>query len=173
MRGPVIGKTMLHGYAGSYARQPDMVVDTHPLEGDEGLRFGDAVVYGTSGAVKPLGAEGTAEAFLGVAVKEIKSTTDYLNQNEGRYQPDEAVPVMKRGCVNVICQSGTPKPGGKVYIRTKANPAKPNAVVGGFEAAEDQGDTVTYTELLTNVQWKGTSDANGVAELCILTRNNA
>ena len=73
----------------------------------------------------------------------------------------------------MICQSGIPGPGGKVYIRTKVNPEKPNAVVGGFEAAEDQRGEVTYTELLTNAQWKGTSDANGVAELCILTRNNA
>lgn len=71
MRGLVIGKSMLHGYAGSYARQPDMVVDTHPLEGDEGLRFGDAVVYGTAGAVKPFGAEGTAEAFLGLSLIHI------------------------------------------------------------------------------------------------------
>lgn len=173
MRGQVIGKTMPHGYAGSYARQPDMVVDTHPLEGDDGLRFGAAVIYGTAGAVKPFGASGTAAAFLGVAVSEIKSTTNYLNQNEGCYQPAEAVPVMKRGCVNVICQAGTPGPGGKVYIRIKANPAKPKAAVGGFEAAEDKTDTVTYTELLTNTQWKGTADANGVAELCILTRNHA
>ena len=173
MRGPVIGKTMLHGYAGSYARQPDMVADTHPLEGEEALRFGDAVIYGTAGAVRPFGAEGTADTFLGVAVKEIKSTTDFLNQNEGKYQPGEAVPVMKRGCVNVICQSGIPGPGGKVYIRIKANPAKPNAVVGGFEAADDTAGGDTYMVLLTNVQWKGTSDANGVAELCILTRNQA
>ena len=33
MKGQVIGKTMLHGYAGSYSRQPDMIVDSHPLEG--------------------------------------------------------------------------------------------------------------------------------------------
>lgn len=32
MKGQVIGKTMLHGYAGSYSRQPDMVVDTHRTE---------------------------------------------------------------------------------------------------------------------------------------------
>lgn len=173
MRGQVIGKTMPYGYAGSYARQPDMVVDTHPLEGDTDLKFGAAVIYGTAGAVKPFGETGTAAAFLGVAVREVKSTTNYLNQNEGLYQPKEAVPVMKRGCVNVICQSGTPGPGGKVYIRIKANPAKPKAVVGGFEAAEDKAESVTYTELLTNAQWKGTADANGVAELCILTRNHA
>ena len=31
MKGQVIGKNMTHGYAGDYARQPDMIVDTHPL----------------------------------------------------------------------------------------------------------------------------------------------
>ena len=33
MKGQVIGKNMTHGYAGDYARQPDMIVDTHPLGG--------------------------------------------------------------------------------------------------------------------------------------------
>ena len=173
MRGMVIGKNMPHGYAGSYARQPDMIVDTHPLEGDTELRFGDAVVYGTAGAVKPFGETGTASMFLGVAVREIKAATDYFNQNEGKYQPGEAVPVLKRGCVNVICQAGTPAPNGNVYVRIKANAARPNAIVGGFEAAEDKTDGESCTELLTNAQWKGTADGNGVAELCILTRNNA
>ena len=32
MKGQVIGKTMPHGYAGSYSRQADMIVDTHPCE---------------------------------------------------------------------------------------------------------------------------------------------
>ena len=45
----------------------------------------------------------------------------------------------------------------------------PNAVVGGFEAAEDTTNSVK----LSNVQWKGTADANGVAELRILTIQNA
>ena len=47
MRGQTIGKTMPHGYAGSYSRQPDMIVDSHPLEGDAAVVFGQAVVYGT------------------------------------------------------------------------------------------------------------------------------
>lgn len=169
MKGQTIGKNMQHGYAGSFSRQPDSIIDTHPLGGSAALAFGAPVVYGTAGAVEPFGATGTAVTFLGVAVREIKSATDYLNQNTGSYQPKEAVPVMKRGCVNVICQDGTPAPGGTVYIRTVANESKPNAVVGGFEAAEDTGKNVA----LTNAQWKGAADANGVAELCILTRNNA
>lgn len=169
MRGQTIGKTMPYGYAGSYSRQPDMVVDTHPLEGDATVRFGQALVYGTAGAVLPFGASNTAAQFVGVAAREIKSATDYWAQNEGSYRPGEAVPVLKRGRINVICQQGTPVIGGKVYVRVKANATYPNAVIGGFEAAADASNTVE----LANVQWRGDSDANGVAELAILTMNHA
>lgn len=169
MRGQVIGKTMPHGYAGSYARQPDMVVDTAPLAGTESVPFGAALVMGDNGEAKRWGESSTAEQFYGVAVREVKSALDFLNQNEGGYRPGEAVPVMKRGCVNVICQAGTPVAGGKVYVRTKANAAKQNAVVGGFEAAADEGNNVA----LLNAQWKGMADSNGVAEMRLLTINNA
>lgn len=59
--------------------------------------------------------------------------------------------------------------GGKVYVRTVKNESYPNAAVGGFEAAEDTGKNVE----LTNAQWKGSADANGVAEMRILTILNA
>ncbi len=169
MRGQTIGRTMPHGYAGSYARQPDMVVDTHPLEGTGEVLFGAPLAVGTSGAAKAWAADSTAASFLGVAVREVKSAMDYLDQNAGAYRPGEAVPVMKRGCVNVICQSGTPAPGGKVYVRIGTNTAKPKLAIGGFEAAADTGESVSYTTELTNCRWKGTADANGVAELRILT----
>ena len=45
----------------------------------------------------------------------------------------------------------------------------PNAKVGGFEAEEGTTNTVE----LTNAQWRGSADANGVAELSILTMINA
>lgn len=169
MKGQVISRTMQHGYAGSYARQPDMVIDSEPLGGDRDVPFGAPVVMGANGAAMAWAEDSTAEKFWGVAVREVKSSLDFLNQNEGVYRPGEAIPVMKRGCVNVICQAGTPVPGGTVYIRTKADKAKPNAVVGGFEATADAGNNAA----LTNVQWKGTADSNGVAELRILTILNA
>lgn len=169
MRGQVIGKTMPHGYAGSYARQPDMVVDTAPLGGTESVAFGAPVIMGTNGTAKAWTGESAPGDFWGVAVREVKSAVDYMDQNKGSYHPGEAVPVMKRGCVNVICQSGTPVPGGTVYVRTKANAAKPNVVIGGFEAAADSENSVA----LTNAKWRGTADSNGVAELRILTINNA
>ena len=101
---------------------------------------------------------------MGVAVREVKSALNYLNQNVGSYAQYDAVPVIKRGCVNVICQRGTAAIDGDVYLRITANASYPTAVVGGFEASADSTNTVK----LTNVKWKGAADANGVAEIRIL-----
>lgn len=164
-----IGKTMPHGFAGSYSRQPDTIIDTHPLAGSANIAFGLAVVPGTAGAVAPVSGTTTAAQFLGIALRETKSAVNYLNQSEGAYVPGDAVPVLKRGCANVICQNGTPAFDGAVYLRIAANSSYPNAVVGGFEAAADGANSVQ----LTNVKWKGTADANGVAEVRILTTLHA
>lgn len=163
----VIGKTMPHGYAGSYARQPDMIVNTRPAGGTEQIVFGAPLVYDANGAVVPMGAGGTADQFVGVASREIKSALNYLDQNVGAYAPGEAVPVFQRGCINVKCQNGTPKLGDDVYVRVTANASIPTAVVGGFEAVADS--TAANTVKLTNCKWAGPADANGIAELRILT----
>jgi hypothetical protein len=163
----VIGKTMLHGYAGSYSRQPDTIIDTHPA--GSAIVFGQGVVYGTAGAVIVPGSSATAADFVGIALRETKSATSYLNQNDGSYVANDAVPVLKRGCANVLCQNGTPALDGDVYLRVAANASIPAAVVGGFEAAADGANSVK----LTNVKWKGAADANGVAEVRILATLHA
>ena len=169
MKGQVIGKNMTHGYAGDYARQPDMIVDTHPLGGSDAVVFGTPLVYGNNENVVAFGASGTAADFVGVASREFKSATSFLAQSAGEYRPNEAVSVFKRGCINVLCNVGTPKLGGKVYIRTVKNESIPTGVVGGFEASEDTGKTV---ELL-NCEWHGGKDANNIAEIRIMSCNRA
>jgi hypothetical protein len=159
-----IGKTMTNGYAGSYSRQPDTIIDTHPLGGNAAIAFGAAVVLGSNGAVAPVGASSAAADFVGVALRETKSATNYLNQKVGTYNPGDAVPVLKRGCANVFVQKGTAAYDGDVYLRVAANASYPNAVVGGFEAAADSTNTIK----LTNVKFKGAADANGIAEIRIL-----
>ena len=50
----VIGQSMTHGYAGSYARQPDSVIDTHPMASAEDttpITFGLGVVLDDANAV--------------------------------------------------------------------------------------------------------------------------
>jgi hypothetical protein len=163
----VIGTRLTNGYAGSFSRQPDTVIDTQPAAG--AIAFGLGLVYGSNGAVQVPEDSNTAADFVGVALREVKSATDYLNQNVGSYVANDAVPVLKRGCVNVLCQNGTPTFDGDVYLRVKANASYPNAVVGGFEAVADSTNSVK----LTNVKFHGTADANGIVEIRILTALHA
>ena len=164
----VIGTKMPHGFAGSYARQPDMIVNTRPAGGAVPIPFGAPLVY-ADGAVVQMGAEAAADKFVGVAGREFKSSLEYLDQSAGQYAPGEAVSVFQRGSIQVKCSRGAPVLGGAVYVRTKANDSFATAPVGGFEAEADSGNTVQ----LPNCQWGGPADANGVAELVILTRLNA
>lgn len=166
-----IGISMPHGYAGSYARQPDMIVSTRPAGGTAQIPFGAPLEYDAAGNVVVMGADSTAAKFAGVAVREIKSALNYLEQNVGAYAPGEAVSVFQRGAVNVKCYNGVPALGGKVFVRVAENASLPTAPVGGFEAAADA--TAANTVELANCQWAGPADANGIAELRILTMNNA
>ena len=166
----VIGKEMPHGFAGCYARQPDMIVETRPAGGETPIPFGTPLVYDTTKpAVVAAGASFTAAAFAGVAGCEIKSALTYLDQQAGQYAPGEPVSVFQRGSINVKCYDGTPALGGAVYVRTKTSGTYTTGVVGGFSATNESGSTVA----LTNCQWGGSADANGIAELVILTKQNA
>ena len=164
----VIGTTMTAGFAGSYARQPDMIVNTRPAGGSAAIPFGAPLVYSGTDVVQ-MGASATAAQFVGVAGREIKSSLEYLEQSPGEYNPGDPVSVFQRGSIQVYCQRGTPALGGAVYVRITANASYSTAVVGGFEAEADSTNTVQ----LTNCQWGGAADATGIAELVILTRLNA
>lgn len=156
-----IGLSMSHGFAGSYARQPDMIVNTAPLGGTVPVAFGTPLVRGDGGAVIPMGSGNTGNEFIGVAGKEVKTATQYNGQSVGTYTPGEAVSVFQRGNINVKCQKGTPVIDGTVYVRVTASG---DYVVGGFEAEADGTNTVA----LSNAQWGGPADSNGVAELRIV-----
>ena len=166
-----IGAGMPHGFAGSYARQPDMIVGTRPAGGTEQLVFGVPLKYDGNGKVVLMGAGSTAGDFVGVASREIKSSLNYLDQGVGGYAPGEAVGVFQRGCINVKCQNGTPELGAPVYVRVTADAAIPTAAVGGFEAVA--ATTAADSVLLENCQWAGPADANGIAEIRIMTIQNA
>ena len=168
MRGQVIGKSLPNGFAGNYSRQPDDVIDTQVLGGDKNIEFGQALVY-ENGKVVPFGATNVATDFVGIALTGVKSAVSYANQNVGVYEPTDPVAVMKRGCVLVKCNNGNPELAGTVYIRVEENESIPTGVVGGFEAVADGNKTIA----LTNVQWKTGKDANGIAEVRILTCNKA
>lgn len=155
-----IGLNMSHGFAGSYARQPDMIVNTAPLGGTAIIPFGTPLVRGQGGAVIPMGTGNTGGQFIGVAGREVKSPAEFFSRSVGQYAPQEAVSVFQRGCINVKCQKGSPVIDGTVYVRVTASG---NYDVGGFEAEADGANTVA----LVNAQWNGPADNHGVAELRI------
>ena len=155
-----IGLNMSHGFAGSYARQPDMITNTAPLGGTVAIVFGTPLVRGENGAVVPMGAGNTGNQFIGVAGREVKSPAEFYSQNVGQYAPGEPVSVFQRGCINVKCQKGAPAVDGTVYVRVTVSGDYP---AGGFEAEADGASTV----VLPNAQWNGPADNHGVAELRI------
>lgn len=167
MPGKVIGKSLNNGFAGSFARTPDSIIVTRPNNGGGDILFGAALVYDGTGGVKPADGSFAASAFVGIAGRETKSALNYLSQDGGGvYAPDEAVSVVQRGSINVICKVGAPVVGGKVYVRIVAETGKE---IGDLEATADDANNVA----LTNAQWGGDKDANGVCELVLLTRINA
>lgn len=173
MAGHTIGKTLNHGFAGNFARNPDLIAVTRPNNSEENIVFGSALMADDSGGVIPINADFTADKFVGVAGSEHKSAFDYLNQNKGgEYAPKEAVTVIQRGSVAVICSQGEPIVGGDVYIRTVADEGKK---IGDFETEADvDSETKAAKNVkLANAQWGGSADVNGIAELVLLTRNRA
>ena len=172
----VIGTNMPHGFAGCYARQPDMIVETRPAGGIANIVFGTPLKYDENKNVVAFSGTGTTAAqFAGVAAAEIKSAMTYLDPSNVQFAPGEAVGVFQRGSINVKCYGTTaPELGGAVYVllNTTETAGLTNVPVGSFTAMED-GTTSANTVQLTNCQWGGPADANGVAELVILTKANA
>lgn len=162
MSGKTIGLEMNHGYAGSYARQPDMVITTKPNVGSAAIPFG-TVLMQAAGGVKAADATLTAATFVGIASRQIQSASNYLAQNAaGQYEVNEPVSCFQVGRVNVYVADGTPALYGDVYVRIVASGTKQ---VGDIECAADSTNTVK----LDNCQFGGPKDANGIAELVIFT----
>lgn len=169
MPGKTISTSLNYGFAGSYAHQPDMVIETIPNDDTTNIVFGSPVMYSGQdafGGVINITAAFTADDFVGVASREVKSVLSYYDQNAGgAYVPGEATSVFQRGSISVICANGSPERGGEVYVRTVTNGVN---VIGQWETTAVAGENV----LLENAQWGGPKDARNIAELVLLTRKN-
>jgi len=160
MSGKTIGLNFNHGFAGSYARQPAMVIATRPNTGDAEIPYGAPVMQGGNGVKLPDGTM-TATTFVGVAARQVQTSSNFYAQNgAGTYQKNDAVPVFQQGRINVKVAEGTPALYGKVYVRIVSSGT---GNVGDFECTSVTGENVE----LENCQWGGPKDANGVAELAI------
>ncbi len=166
MPGKTIGKSLNYGFAGSFARMPDSIIVSRPNNGDN-ILFGSPLMYDGKGGVILVDGTFTADKFVGIAGRETRSALDYLDQDSGGvYAPNEAVSVVQRGSIAVLCKVGTPVVGGTVYVRIVAGSGKN---LGDLEAEADGANRVA----LTNAQWGGGKDGNDVCELVLLSRVNA
>ena len=174
MPGKAIGIAMNVGYPGSFARNADCIIVNRPIKSTDDavngiVPFGGAVVLNTDNTYSKFGLNitGTLAAFAGFAVREVKQTSDYYNP-AGAYKPGESADVIERGAVCVVCKEGTPTAGGKVYICTVAG----STLAVGDLSANSTSSGATLIEL-ANCRWTtGVIDANLVAELTIMARNN-
>lgn len=169
MSGKTIGLNLNNGFAGSYARQPDMIINTHPnVEASANIPFGHALMIGTGGVQLPTTSI-TSASFAGVAAREVRSQLNYAAQNgAGEYKPNDPVSCFQRGRINVECKVGSPALNGSVYIAIST--ANGN-IVGDFTATV--GTLNTDTVLLSNCKWGGAKDSNNIVELVILQADNA
>jgi len=171
MPGSVIGKALNFGYAGNVSRSHDAIITNRIVKPSDSvsINFGDAVVLNGDNTFSKFGAAGTAAAFAGIAVREVKQSTVFGSNVGGSYAPAEPCDVLVRGTATVVCNVGTPTAGGDVHVRIAANGAIPAGVIGGFEAAADGANTIK----LTGAKWTtGKLDANRVAEVTLTQRNN-
>jgi len=164
--GKTIGLSFNNGFAGSYARQPDMIIATRPNRDTANIVFGAPLMQSSDG-VKNVDSTLTAANFVGVAGAEVRSTLNFSDQNSGgQYEPNTPVSAFQRGSISVICPNDTPIKYGAVYVRIVAVTGR---AVGAFETAADGTNNI----LIPNAEWGDSKDARNVAELVLMTRNSA
>ena len=165
MPGYAIGKSLNLGYEGNVSRSVDAIITARKAR--EKIGFGKPCILNQDNTYSPFGASNTAGQFVGVAVREVKQAISYT-ESVNAYEANERCDVISRGTVNVKINNGTPTAGGKVYIRTVVNEDVSKGIVGEFEAVADTGKTIELTNAIFTT---GKVDANGIAEITILSRN--
>lgn len=192
MPGGAIGKSLNLGYVGKVSRNADTLVsarhvksilDGSGVETLSAIPFGKAVVLNTDNTFSLFGQAGTgvssavAANFAGIAAGEVKQMSTWGSvSGAGQYNPTEACDVIERGSVTIKVvdyASNAPTAGGKVYICSAVGNG--TLAVGDFYATATPTGIGTGTVIeLTNVKFTtGKVDANGVAEVTLITRNQA
>lgn len=187
MPGTTIGITLNLGYAGKVSRNPynkigarfvKSILNINGVETQPSIPFGSAVVLNTDNSVSLFGATGagvstpTAANFVGIAVAEVKNVMTFgfgANNAPGAYEPTVPADILEIGSATVFVTEGTYAAGGALWLVSVAGTSHN---VGDFVATATPADGST-TVALTNVKLTtGKVDANGIAEVTILTQVN-
>lgn len=165
MPASVIGKSLNLGYAGNISRNdPKTTVMNRPT-GTGPILFGAPVKLNAANTYDPLAGADTAAVFAGIALRNVKQQTVYLTNAPGQYSQNEPADVLTVGYVTVnVNPSAALTAGGPVYAVFDST--------GAFLYFDVAAATAPNTSIqLNNAQWSqgGAPDANGIAELALLT----
>lgn len=162
MSGKAIGKYLRRGFVGNVTRG-DSIITGKPVTGSTAIQFGAPVRLSDDGnSFLPWA---TGKAFVGVAVREVKTNSEYA-VDKAEYLPGDTCDVLSYGGISVVCtkdETATTNPvkNGKVYLR-KAT---------GLFVAAAEGEGGADTEELKGVVWAESGlDTDGLAEITILMR---
>lgn len=194
MPGTTIGTQMNLGYPGSYARNGDCVIRQYLVNPTDsaGPAFGAAVVINqnnTGGTISdaavsmanghtPVTTLGANFCFAGFAVREVVTLlpTSFIAAPQlpaiQTYAVGTMADVLERG--NIVRVVTDPQVHGyaaneQVFLRISTNGSFPSAQVGDIETLADGAHTLALPVVMAT----GVVDANGVCELCVLSRNAA
>lgn len=171
--GKTIGKTLNYGYAGTPALQPDYLAITRLNVSNEKILFGDLLIYKNdmSGVekVNATNKDLLTTHFAGIAIRQVKQSSEYKNQNEVGYASNEATGVFQRGIISIACVEGTPKLNGTVYYRYQSNNTDKPV---GFTAQEDT-NTGTETVKVPALVFAGEADLDGIVAVSINSKITA
>ncbi len=123
--------------------------------------FGIPMKY-VSGGIQQF--NGGAEApgdFAGVLIREVPGISGNANQGFSNTipYPDQVQGLLVRGYCSVVCASGTPVRGTKVFVQIITSGG---IAVGAFRATDDGGNAIE----LDNTTWASDGkDADGNAEI--------
>lgn len=188
MPGTVIGISLNLGFAGKISRNPmnkigsrfvKSILNGSGVETQPVIPFGSAAVLNADNSVSLWGATGsgvsaaTLANFAGFAVAEVKQVMTFnfgSNSAASSYEPAVPADILEIGSMTTfIAETSALAAGGPVYIVTVAGSTY---TVGQLATISVLGDGSTTIQL-TNCKWTtGKVDANGIAEITILTQAN-
>ena len=160
LRPRTIGRDMSHGFSGSYARQPDMIVTTATLGGAEDIPFRDAPGTGQKGEVIPMGGwKHWKPVHRRGRPGRVKSASEFTARMRAVRPGRTSLRIPAR-----VHQRKVPegRSGGGWNSLCPGN-CQRRLSAGRLRGGGGRENTVA----LVNAQWGGPADGNGVAELRI------
>lgn len=166
MPGSVIGIKLNNGWEGTVSRTADTIIQNRIAKTT--MPFGVAVKLNDDNTYSIVATGDTADKVAGITVREVVQANTFDPQSNPDYVANAPCDVLSRGNCVVKCRRGTPKAGTAVYVRITDNSSiYPGTIVGGFEAEDDEGNTIQ----VNNIEWTtGVMDTNNIAEVTVKTR---